>query len=48
MTAIVRKTFQGRWYFTTDMGVSLSNWSSATAAAKAARIAGCDYIVIER
>lgn len=41
MTANIRKTWQGRWYFVSSRtGISTSNWSSRAKAVDAARAAG--------
>lgn len=48
MTANIRRTFQGRWYFVSSRdGIALTNWSSRSKAVAAARAAGHLIIVGE-
>lgn len=46
MTATVRKTFSGRWYFVSSSdGVSITNWSSKSQAVAAAKVSHVNVIV---
>lgn len=41
MTANIRKTFQGRWYYVSSRdGIAVTNWSSRAKAVAAAKSAG--------
>lgn len=49
MTANIRKTFQGRWYFVSSRdGIAVTNWSSRAKAVAAARAAGHEIILGDR
>lgn len=48
MTANIRKTFQGRWYYVSSRdGIAVTNWPSRAKAVAAARVSGHDIVLGE-